>query len=230
MKLWLAASILVGVVTIFGTSPRTAQPSNPYDLYQFVCLPKLDLVELRLIGFFGEIRQGSIGIRNEHLEQAYGIFGPHWLADPDPDPKADGMDPASQPVRFTCALASGPVEIEVKAVPDGRYSLAIAVTVSTSDRKLVEELCLSCCAFCDNENAIKRLSYDDRSGSLTLYGEFLREPRNLSVAGPIYDPYRRFFIETDGIRAADPEATGWTRRQSALTAHDIPVADWRTGE
>lgn len=227
MKLSLIALVLVGAAATCGLAARSAFADKPYSLYQVVCLPVFDLVELRLLGFFGE-RRFSLERENKSLRESYGIFEPRWYA---PAKRAfDVSGSASEVRRMECPLPSGTVELAVRSVPIGRADFTLTVTVEVDHRTIVDELCFSCCALCDNDSEIERLSYDGRARSVTLYGDFLRQRQNSPVSGPIHDDIRRFLVETDGIRAADPESIGWTTRRGAITSHDIPVADWESGE
>lgn len=228
MKLSWIALFLVAIAATYANAARSAFADNPYRLYQAVCLPALDLVELRFLGFFGETRQGSIAVKNERLERAYSILEPRWYA---PTERAfDVSGSAGDVRRIECPLRSGAIELAVRSVPIGRADFTLMVTVKVGRRTIVDGLCFSCCDWCNNNSEIERLSYDGRARTLTLYGDFLRQRPNPHVSGPIHDDIRRFLIETDGIRSADPEATGWTARRGALTSHDIPVADWESGE
>lgn len=228
MKLSLIALVFVAIAATCAMAARNAFAENPYRLYQAVCLPGLDLVELRFLGFFGETRQGSIAVRNERLERAYGIFEPRWYAPTERSFDVSGS--ASEVHRIECPLTSGAIELVVRSVPIGRAEFTLIVTVNVDRRTIVDELCFSCCALCENDSEIERLSYDGRARSITLHGDFLRQQPNPHVSGPIHDDIRRFLVETDGIRSADPEATGWTARRGALTSRDVPVADWESGE
>ena len=203
-------------------------------LYQFQCLPELDVVELRGLGALGERVQGMPMQRRKDLQAHHGIFSPRWYYS---DSAERGFE--REPTHFTCALSTGLVELIVLPEPTVEFSIlggdwwrptdtetqSITVTLRIAGRVILDDVSFY---RCEDDAEISRLFYFAEENHLSLKGRFGSLPGQQPT--PPYDVKLSkdavvgFDIEPHNIvvgESAAPPVLVWTIRRGPLTAADV---------
>jgi hypothetical protein len=214
----LAIFVLVGLGS---TGSLRAQEFNSINVYQIVCIPELDLLEVRQLDFDGLDTPGRAIEHRRAIFEPRNLYSPHWHVrfnyyDLDPD---FGIEPTT----FTCPLSSGLAELVVlpEPLPHRTVSISIAVTLRVGDRLIVDDVPFGHCVI---EGPIVRLTYNAADRSLALE-EGLNEPWSYSSRtfhnDPFYPNRLTFLVADTGLRSLEPARVGWTVKAEPLRAVDI---------
>ncbi|MGD9536647.1 MAG: hypothetical protein AB7P52_13465 [Alphaproteobacteria bacterium] len=203
-------------------------------LYQFQCLPELDVMELRGLGTLGGQVQGMPMHRRKHVQSLHGIFSPRWYYS---DSVERGFE--REPAYFTCALSTGLVELIVLPEPLVEFSLlggdwwrptdngtqSIAVTLRIAGRVILDDVPFY---RCEDDAEISRLFYSAKGNGFSIKGRFGSLPGQQRT--PPYDVKLSketvvgFTIGRSDIvvqESAEPPTLAWIVRDGPLTAEDV---------
>ncbi len=132
MRSPLVALALVFLALLLFASPRPARADVQNDIFQVLCMPELDVLEVRELHYLGQTVRDAIKQRNENLAKTYGIYAPKWnvRAVVGPDGTLDDIRSA----RFECSLSSGLSELDLTPLwlpqSSGRYSVSLTLRVA----------------------------------------------------------------------------------------------------
>lgn len=220
----LILTILAFLVGVLGSlaPARVARADIQNDIFQVLCMPELDVLEVRELDYNGETVYRAIKQRNENLVTRYGIYSPRWNVRSVPGPDRPLIEAGS--ARFECSLSSGLGELTVYAEPlpqsSGHFSIGISLRVA--GRLLVDSVPF---VLCRTGGPIRRFVYNAAEGYFTIEGRFggLRDrPSDATV--PLKNDWRLFFVESGGISALNDQQLGWSYRPGALRSSDIDYA------
>ncbi|MGD9537025.1 MAG: hypothetical protein AB7P52_04645 [Alphaproteobacteria bacterium] len=223
--------LVAGGAALMAAGPARADISS--DIFQVLCMPELDVIEVRELWIQGETAFKAIERPNEQLKEAYGIYAPKWH-----DTRQltwDDMRSTDLRTRFECRLSTGLVELTLlpEPLPPHGWGVdaSIAVTLTVAGRMIVDDVPF---ALCENGGPITSLLYNATIDHLVLTGQFggkRPEPPYAGLAG-FTDIKRRFSVEPDGLYAAEERSVGWRVRHGPLQATDIDYIgiDYDRGE
>lgn len=237
MKLVFSALVIACVAILSSAAPRFARADIQNDVFQVLCMPELDVLEVREIRIHGETAAKAIARHDEHLVSNYHLYTPRWHANLEGG--SDHPNFGIRPTRFECRLSSGLAELVILPEPVP-YNLlhvdSIAVTLNLDGRTIVDDLPFFPCAV---GGPITGLLYNATEGYITLDGRFGGvRPRSSDPKRAFDDTWRLIFVDAKGLHALQQEELDWhAPTPTALTMADLDYAgidhdskegrDWR---
>ncbi len=225
----LALSLLA-MLSLASPSPARADIQN--DVFQVLCMPELDVLEVRELNILGEAAHKAIEESNEQLAKRYELYVPKWHG----NLEGDSDDPifGIRPTRFECRLSPGLVELIILPEPlpsNFRNVYSIAVTLRVAGHLVIDDLPFFPCAV---GGPISRLMFNAGEGYFTLDGQFggIRL-RSTEPKRAFDDMWRLIFTKANGLHALQQEALDWhAPTPKALTMGDLDYAgiDYDNGE
>lgn len=216
--------VLAFLVAALGTlePSRAARADIQNDVFQVLCMPELDVLEVRQLDVTQEAARRFIKQHDQAIADARHLYVPDWHARLDVDP----ADPSYGivPTRFDCPLASGPAELVILPEPIPELGNSIAVTLRVNGKIVVDDVPFILCA---KGGPITGLTYVASMTGLIVAGNFGGTWLDEAPREKILDAIRRSFH-------VEPSKGSWGRplEQGRLRPIDIDYhgIDYDKGE
>lgn len=245
--LFAVLGLVVAVLALLApTKGARADPIVWGDMYQFQCVPELDVMELRAVSVRGKRAQRVADRPDKRLQDEHGFFSPRWYYSTGSE--EDQNDPARvpnktndfvrEPAHFNCALSAGLVELVILPEPLVVFAMSggewwkpvgddiqsISVSLRIAGRLILDDIPFH---RCEDDAGISRLFYNAAENRFSLKGWFGllpgQEPRS-SDADRYRETTEEFMIDPDYItvpKPAEPPALPSTIRLGPLAVEDV---------
>ncbi len=228
------------------TKDARADPIAWGDMYQVQCIPELDVMELRAVSVRGKRAQRVADRPDKRLQDEHGLFSPRWYYstgsevdrnDPERVPN-NTNDFVRAPVRFSCTLSTGLVELVILPEPLVEFIVSggewwkpvgddiqsISVSFRIAGRLILDDIPFH---RCEDDAGISRLFYNAAENRFSLTGRFGLLPgreQPFSDADLYRQTTEEFLVDPDYItvpRPAQPPALPSTIRLGPLAVEDV---------
>lgn len=184
----------------------------PPEIYQVLCAPEIDLIEVRRLDVAPETAREVVARRDEKLAAANNLYVPDWHAHLDRDSNDPGY--GIEPTTFKCPLGIGPAELVLLPEPIEGLGNSLAVTLKIKGKLIVDDVPFRLCA---HGGPITGLTYSGYTERIMLDGRFGVDWTNLKELSDVFNAVSvwYYFNPKNG-------APGGNRLKAGLRPRDVP--------